>query len=247
MSAAAWRLTLAASVLMGLAMGRRSAFGLFVSPLNTASGMGLTAMSLALALGQLGVGLAQPVIGALADRHRSGRFGLSGTANIAGSIAIGLALKRYPAGNLLVGLYLIRALGIAGLLALPATPLVMLGFAVLMGASHMGTLPPTAQLVARHHGVERLGTLFGVVMLVHQAGSFAGIWLGGWAAEATGSDRLLWCIDIALALGAATLVWPRELILRRKTALPTPAREAAQRRSACAAGLSHRSAPARRC
>lgn len=402
MNAAAWRLTLAASVLMGLAMGGRSAFGLFVSPLNTASGMGLTAMSLALALGQLGVGLAQPVIGALADRHgparvivtgglllaatiaaqavwpvsvvlalmlvasavassavgsnglllgavgnavtparaglavgfiaaggsagqlvlgpvmqwaiehrgwaaalltmaalslvalplalvfrrrastvaahasapaglvrdvlREGRFwrvaasfgvcgfhvgflnvhmpgviercglpgslsgtwiALAGAANIAGSIAVGLALKRYPAGNLLVGLYLTRALGIAGLLAFPVTPLVMLGFAVLMGASHMGTLPPTAQLVARQHGVERLGTLFGVVMLVHQAGSFAGIWLGGWAAEVTGSDKLLWCIDIALALVAAALVWPRELIARRRTAPPTPAREAA--------------------
>jgi hypothetical protein len=57
--------------------------------------------------------------------------------------------------------------------------------------------------------VARLGTLFGVVMLVHQLGSFAGVALGGWAADATGGDRLLWSIDIALALGAAALVWPR--------------------------------------
>ena len=111
---------------------------------------------------------------------------------------------------MLVGLYATRALGIVGLLVLPVTPVVMLGFGLLMGASHMGTLPPTAQLVARQHGVQRLGTLFGVVMLVHQVGSFAGIWLGGWAAEITGSDRLLWCIDATLALGAAALVWPRK-------------------------------------
>jgi len=385
MNAATWRLTLAASALMGLAMGGRSAFGLFVSPLNTASGMGLAAISFALALGQLGVGLAQPAIGAMADRYGAARvivtgglllaatisalavwpisavlalmlvasavassavgsnglllgevgravaparaglavgligaggsagqlvlgpvmqwaidhrgwaaallamaalslvalplalafrrragavasnasapagsvrevlrewrfwrvaasFGVcgfhvgflgvhmpgviercglpaslagswiavAGAANIAGSIGIGLALKRYPAGALLVGLYATRALGIAGLLVLPVTPLVMLGFGLLMGATHMGTLPPTAQLVARQHGVQRLGTLFGVAMLVHQIGSFAGIWLGGWAAEVTGSDRLLWCIDAALALGAAALVWPRK-------------------------------------
>jgi hypothetical protein len=81
----------------------------------------------------------------------------------------------------------------------------------------MATLPPTAQLVARQHGVQRLGTLFGVVMLVHQAGSFGGIWLGGWAAQATGSDQLLWSVDAGLALGAAALVWPR-----RSAAAPRP-------------------------
>jgi hypothetical protein len=48
-----------------------------------------------------------------------------------------------------------------------------------------------------------------VVMLVHQVGCFAGIWLGGWAAAATGSDQLLWSVDVALAMGAAALVWPR--------------------------------------
>jgi predicted MFS family arabinose efflux permease len=75
----------------------------------------------------------------------------------------------------------------------------------------MATLPPTTQLVARQHGVQRLGTLFGVVMLVHQVGSFAGIWLGGWAAERTGSDTTLWLVDISLALLAALLVWPSRL------------------------------------
>jgi uncharacterized membrane protein YfcA len=42
---------------------------------------------------------------------------------------------------------------------------------------------------------------------VHQLGSFAGIWFGGWAAERTGSDTLLWAVDMALALGAAALAW----------------------------------------
>jgi hypothetical protein len=54
-----------------------------------------------------------------------------------------------------------------------------------------------------------MGTLMGIVMLVHQVGSFAGVWLGGWAAEVTGSDSLLWSADIVLALCAAALVWPR--------------------------------------
>jgi cyanate permease len=81
------------------------------------------------------------------------------------------------------------------------------GFHVAFLATHMATLPPTSALVARQHGVARLGTLFGVVMLVHQLGAFAGIGFGGWAAERTGSDTLLWAVDIALALGAAALAW----------------------------------------
>ena len=106
---------------------------------------------------------------------------------------------------------------IVALLLLPPPVEVMLGFACVMGASFMATLPPTAQLVARQHGVQRLGTLLGIVMLVHQLGSFVGIWFGGWAAQATGSDRLLWLVDIGLALGAATLVWPLRARRDRRT------------------------------
>ena len=78
--------------------------------------------------------------------------------------------------------------------------------------------------------IGRLGTLFGVVMLVHQVGSFAGIWLGGWAAQATGTDRLLWTVDIVLALAAAALVMPSSggaLRARMLEALPD---QLAQRR-----------------
>ena len=88
MNAAAWRLTLAAATLMALVSGGRTAFGLFVSPLNTASGMGLAALSLALAFGQLGVGLAQPVVGALADRFGAIRVILAGAVLLALTTAL---------------------------------------------------------------------------------------------------------------------------------------------------------------
>jgi predicted MFS family arabinose efflux permease len=103
----------------------------------------------------------------------------------------------------------VRALGVATLVVLPPSPGLLLGFAAVMGARFMATLPPTSQLAARQHGVARLGTLFGFVMLLHQVGGFMGIAFGGWAAQATGNDRLLWCVDIALALDAMALVWPR--------------------------------------
>jgi MFS family permease len=176
MNPRAWRLTLAAAALTALVVGTRSAFGLFVSPLNTATGAGLASLSLALALGQLAVGFTQPLVGAMSDRFGAARVIVAGSQ-------------------------------------------VLIGFAVLMGASYMATLPPTSQLVARQHGVQRLGTLFGVAMLVHQCGSFAGIWFGGWVAQATGADTLSWAVDIVLALGAAVLVWPRAAAREPRAAL----------------------------
>jgi predicted MFS family arabinose efflux permease len=147
---------------------------------------------------------------------------LAGAGSIAGSLAIGRALRRHDAARLLLGLYAARALAVAAMLALPVTAATMLAFGAAMGFTLMVTLAPTAQLVSARFGVARLGSLFGVVMLVHQVGGFAGVWLGGALAERTGVDRPTWMVDIALAALALALLWP----LRRTQAAPTPRRAA---------------------
>jgi predicted MFS family arabinose efflux permease len=103
----------------------------------------------------------------------------------------------------------------------------MLGFAVLMGLSYMALLPAISQQAAERFGTERLATIFGVMALVHQFGSFAGAWLGGVAAEATGSDTLMWSIDIGLALLAVAfqclLAWGNSVVrifVRMRTVWP---------------------------
>ncbi|TXH63817.1 MAG: MFS transporter [Burkholderiaceae bacterium] len=60
--------TLAAAGIMMITMGSRQSLGLFVSPLNTSTGLGIATVSLALAIGQFTWGLAQPIAGAIADR-----------------------------------------------------------------------------------------------------------------------------------------------------------------------------------
>jgi predicted MFS family arabinose efflux permease len=152
---------------------------------------------------------------------------VAGGANALGSIAAGQMLRRQDAERLLAALYVARAVGIAALLAVTPTTSALLWFALLMGATHMATLPPTVALLARHYGAARLGGLLGLVMLLHQVGSFAGIWLGGVLAHRLRSDTVLWCIDIALALGAALLAMGQ----RERTAIePTPRRTAAAQR-----------------
>jgi MFS family permease len=88
MPAHAWRLALAAAALMALVGGGRAAFGLFVSPLNTASGIGLPGLSFAVALGQLGIGLTQPLVGALVDRVGASRVVVTGAVLLAASTVL---------------------------------------------------------------------------------------------------------------------------------------------------------------
>jgi MFS family permease len=67
--AATWGILLPAAAILMLTMGTRQVSGLFVSPINTATGVGIVAVSFALAVGQFVWGLAQPVFGAAADRY----------------------------------------------------------------------------------------------------------------------------------------------------------------------------------
>ncbi|MFT4173798.1 MAG: MFS transporter [Rhodocyclaceae bacterium] len=68
-----WVVTLLAAATLMVTMGARQSIGLFVSPLNTATGLGIANISLALAIGQFVWGAVQPLAGAVADRYGPGR------------------------------------------------------------------------------------------------------------------------------------------------------------------------------
>ncbi|WP_137895864.1 MFS transporter [Ramlibacter sp. 2FC] len=70
---ALWLVLLAAAGTFALTMGTRQTMGLFLSPLNTATGLGVGSISLAFAFGQLWWGLTQPFAGIVADRIGAGR------------------------------------------------------------------------------------------------------------------------------------------------------------------------------
>jgi MFS family permease len=68
---AAWALILAASAILMITMAARLTTGLFLSPLNTATGLGIASISFAMAVGQFMWGASQPVFGAVADKYGS--------------------------------------------------------------------------------------------------------------------------------------------------------------------------------
>src|SRR4051794_41905348 len=78
-----WLVLLAAAGTFALTMGTRQTMGLFLSPLNTSTGLGLASISLAFAFGQLWWGLTQPFAGAVADRIGTARVLLIGGALVA--------------------------------------------------------------------------------------------------------------------------------------------------------------------
>ena len=88
--ALAWVL-LAAAGTFALTMGARQSMGLFVSTLNTHTGIGLAGVSLAFAVAQLWWGLTQPVAGLVADRWGAGRVLVVGLV----LVALGTALTPF--------------------------------------------------------------------------------------------------------------------------------------------------------
>ncbi len=101
----------AAAILM-ITMGARQSMGLFVSPLNTHTGLGIATISFAMAIGQFVWGAAQPVFGAVADRWGPGRVLVMGAVLLAaGSV---LTTQVTSEWGLIVALGVLSAAGAGG-------------------------------------------------------------------------------------------------------------------------------------
>ena len=86
-----WTITLVAAAILLVVDGTRRSLGLFVSPLNTSTGLGIASVSFAMAVGQFIWGAAQPIAGAVADRYGPGRVLAAGFL----VLAVGSALTPY--------------------------------------------------------------------------------------------------------------------------------------------------------
>jgi MFS family permease len=88
---AVWPLLLSAAAILMITMGARQTTGLFVSPINTSTGLGIVAISFALAVGQFVWGAAQPLFGAFSDKYGSTRVLIAGGV----LLALGTALTPF--------------------------------------------------------------------------------------------------------------------------------------------------------
>lgn len=84
---AGWLLILSASAILMITMAARLTTGLFLSPINTATGLGVASISLAMAVGQFVWGASQPVFGAVADKYGPARVIVAGAIMLAAGLA----------------------------------------------------------------------------------------------------------------------------------------------------------------
>src|SRR5678810_505112 len=81
-------LVVTAALILLITMGGRQTIGLFIAPLDEATGLGIVSISLAVAIGQLVWGFAQPVFGGFADRFGAGKIIAVGGVMLAAGLAM---------------------------------------------------------------------------------------------------------------------------------------------------------------
>ncbi len=131
-----------------------------------------------------------------------------GGANILGTYAFGRIGDIVPKHLALAFLYLARGAIFLALICLPLNEINVLIYSFLLGLLWLGTIPLTSGLIVTFFGPRWLSTLYGIVFLSHQAGSFMGAWLGGWFYDTFRSYNLLWWASFGVALLAAALHLP---------------------------------------
>jgi predicted MFS family arabinose efflux permease len=105
----------AAGLVFALVFGVRQSVALFIGPINSATGLGIAAISLAFACAQLMWGITQPIAGAVADKYGTGRVIAAGAL----LVTLGTALTPHATSTwmlvLLIGVVSAGGAGMAGL------------------------------------------------------------------------------------------------------------------------------------
>jgi predicted MFS family arabinose efflux permease len=143
----AWVITLAAAAILMVTMGTRQSLGLFISPLEGSTGLGITTISLAFAIAQLLWGVIQPVSGAVADRYGPA------TILVAGLIVLAIGMASTP--FMTSGFGLIFSLGLLSAIGSGAA-----SFSVLIGAA------------AQHLATDKRGKAAGIINAGGSLGQF---------------------------------------------------------------------------
>jgi MFS family permease len=131
-----------------------------------------------------------------------------GVGNLIGSFVFSALGDKFRKKYLLCLMYLGRAVCILMLLALPPSPLVAIVFGFVIGIFWIGVIPLTTSLMVQIFGVRHMSMLFGVIYFAHQLGAALGVWLGGFAFDATGSFDPVWLVAAGLSIVAAAIYWP---------------------------------------
>ena len=143
---------------------------------------------------------------------------LIGLFNIVGSIVAGAMGKNFTKKYLLSIIYTGRTIAAILFIVLPITPTTVVIFSIVMGTLWLATVPLTSGIIGYIYGLKYMGTLYGIIFLSHQIGSFVGVWLGGIFYDIYGSYDIVWWVGIGVGAFSAIIHLPvKEIpLLERK-------------------------------
>ncbi|MDA1324434.1 MAG: MFS transporter [Proteobacteria bacterium] len=133
---------------------------------------------------------------------------LIGLFNMFGTQTAGVIGDKFRKKYLLANLYMARSVIFLVFFIVPVSKISVIVFACSVGFLWLATVPLTSGIVAQVFGPRYLATLYGVVFLSHQLGSFTSVWLGGIIRTQTGSYDYAWYMIIIAGFVAALLHWP---------------------------------------
>ncbi len=133
---------------------------------------------------------------------------LIGLFNIIGSIVAGAMGKHFTKKYLLSLIYTGRTIAAILFIMLPITPTSVVVFSIVMGSLWLATVPLTSGIIGHIYGLKFMGTLYGIVFLSHQIGSFVGVWLGGMFYDIYGSYNIVWWVGIGVGAFSAIIHLP---------------------------------------
>ena len=172
--------TLSAAGILMVTMGARQSLGLFVSPINSSTGLGIVTISFAMAVAQFMWGAVQPVAGAMADRYGPRPVLVAGVL----VLALGTALTPFMSS----GWGLVFTIGLLSAIGSGAG-----SFSVLLGAA-ANRLPAEAR-----------GTASGVINAGGSFGQFVFAPIAGKLIQAFGWMAAMWALA-AMMLAALPLI-----------------------------------------
>lgn len=127
-----------------------------------------------------------------------------GVLELLSGLASGMLAMRFDKHRLLALFYVMRSLS---MLLLLAPWLGILPFAILFGASYLGTVVLTSMFCFERYGSQVKGKVFGLLFLVHQLGAFLTVQLGAWSYESSRSYVYAIMALALLTLISATCSW----------------------------------------
>lgn len=131
-------------------------------------------------------------------------LGLFAGTSIAGALGMGVLSDRLGRKPVLASVYLLRALAFS-VLFLASDPITLMIVAAVGGLGMAGSLAMTSALTGDIFGRFSVGSIFGLIFLVHQAGASLGSWLAGFLFDLTGGYGAAFTVACGLLLLGSVL------------------------------------------